>query len=284
MWQHKIFLLSVCFGTCSIWYDEDVSNSIRQSRFLASFRQQFVLQIQSKTCYTERLNLFGMWIFQHDCQLKRGFLTIHIMQNQTMHITWYLLSIFDTLIFQHDCQLKQGFLRQFFPHSNSYYAKSNYAYHLVSVEYLWNASVADSQLSGDDAWPDAGRRHLDDLEADVVGQGAPVDEHPAELVHPALACWGKYVCLFKNGPMSGDISSDHIQKVDIHNRPGKGINYSELVFGKEGNFKCCSSLQCALGKFFPQKTQFGIQLSGKVYSVSTAWVRVRICGIICVCE
>ena len=59
--------------------------------------------------------------------------------------------------------------------------------------------MADPQLSGDDARPDAGRRHLDDLEADVVGQGATVDEHPAQLVHPALACLrgeNMYVCLF----------------------------------------------------------------------------------------
>ena len=46
--------------------------------------------------------------------------------------------------------------------------------------------MADAQLARDDAGPHAGRRHLDDLEADVVGEGAPVDEHPAQLVHAAL--------------------------------------------------------------------------------------------------
>ena len=126
--------------------------------------------------------------------------------------------------------------------------------------------MADSQLAGDDAWPDAGRRHLDDLEADVVGQGATVDEHPAELVHPALACLrgggNMYVCLFKNGPMSGDISNNHKHKVNIHNWSGKGINYLELVFGREGRYKC-SSLQCALGKFFPQKPHLEFNFLGK---------------------
>ena len=56
--------------------------------------------------------------------------------------------------------------------------------------------MADAQLSGDDAWPDAGSRHLDDLEADVVGEGAPVDEHPAELVHPTLACLRGEICMY----------------------------------------------------------------------------------------
>ena len=58
---------------------------------------------------------------------------------------------------------------------------------LVPVEYLGDAAVADAQLPRDDAGPHAGRRHLDDLQPDVVRQGAAVDEHPAQLVHPALA-------------------------------------------------------------------------------------------------
>ena len=52
--------------------------------------------------------------------------------------------------------------------------------------------MADPELPGDDTRPDAGRRHLDDLEPDVVGQRSAVDEHSAELVHPTLA-WNKSV-------------------------------------------------------------------------------------------
>ena len=66
--------------------------------------------------------------------------------------------------------------------------------HLVSVEDLADAAVADAQLPGDDAGADAGGGHLDDLEADVVGQRAAVDEHAAELVHAALPClYGRQV-------------------------------------------------------------------------------------------
>ena len=60
--------------------------------------------------------------------------------------------------------------------------------HLVSVEDLADAAVADAQLPGDDAGADAGGGHLDDLEADVVGQRPPIDEHPAQLVDAPLAC------------------------------------------------------------------------------------------------
>ena len=49
--------------------------------------------------------------------------------------------------------------------------------------------MADAQLARDDAGPHAGRRHLDDLEADVVGQRPAVDEHAAQLVHAPLPCW-----------------------------------------------------------------------------------------------
>ena len=51
--------------------------------------------------------------------------------------------------------------------------------------------MADAQLARDDAGPHAGRRHLDDLEADVVGQRAPVDEHAAQLVYAPLTCLNK---------------------------------------------------------------------------------------------
>ena len=60
--------------------------------------------------------------------------------------------------------------------------------HLVSVEDLADTAVADAQLPGDDAGADAGGGHLDDLEADVVGQRPPIDEHPAQLVDAPLAC------------------------------------------------------------------------------------------------
>ena len=48
--------------------------------------------------------------------------------------------------------------------------------------------MGDAELARDDAGADAGGGHLDDLEADVVGQRTPVDEDAAELVDAALAC------------------------------------------------------------------------------------------------
>jgi hypothetical protein len=63
---------------------------------------------------------------------------------------------------------------------------SEHAAHLVSVEDLGDAAVADPELARDDARPDSGRGHLDDLEADVVGQRPAVDEHAAELVDAPL--------------------------------------------------------------------------------------------------
>jgi hypothetical protein len=55
--------------------------------------------------------------------------------------------------------------------------------------------MADPQLAADDAGPDPRRCHLDDLEADVVRQRAPIDEDAAQLVDSALACAGKSVKL-----------------------------------------------------------------------------------------
>ena len=40
---------------------------------------------------------------------------------------------------------------------------------LVAVKDFGDAAVGDAKLPGDDAGPHAGRRHLHDLEADVVG-------------------------------------------------------------------------------------------------------------------
>ena len=47
--------------------------------------------------------------------------------------------------------------------------------------------MADPQLPADHARPHPRRRHLHDLQPDVVGEGAAVDEDPAQLVDPALA-------------------------------------------------------------------------------------------------
>jgi hypothetical protein len=63
---------------------------------------------------------------------------------------------------------------------------------LVAVQDLADAAVADAQLAADDAGADAGGRHLDDLEPDVVGQRPPVDKNAAQLVDPTLACASVY--------------------------------------------------------------------------------------------
>ena len=57
---------------------------------------------------------------------------------------------------------------------------------MVAVEDLADTAVADTELAGDDAGPHTRRRHLNDLQSDVVGEGAAVDEHPSKLVYPAL--------------------------------------------------------------------------------------------------
>ena len=46
--------------------------------------------------------------------------------------------------------------------------------------------MTDPQLPADHTGSHPGRSHLDDLESDVVGEGAPIDEHPTQLVHAAL--------------------------------------------------------------------------------------------------
>jgi hypothetical protein len=50
--------------------------------------------------------------------------------------------------------------------------------------------MADPQLPADHTRPDPRCRHLYDLEPDVVGQRAPVDEDPTQLVDPSLALEG----------------------------------------------------------------------------------------------
>ena len=46
--------------------------------------------------------------------------------------------------------------------------------------------MTDSQLTRDDTGSDAGRGHLDDLESDVVGQRAAIDEDPSKLIDATL--------------------------------------------------------------------------------------------------
>ena len=48
--------------------------------------------------------------------------------------------------------------------------------------------MGDAHLPGDDAGPDASRGHFDDLQANVVGQGTPIDEHATQLVDATLSC------------------------------------------------------------------------------------------------
>ena len=51
--------------------------------------------------------------------------------------------------------------------------------------------MGDAQLSRDDAGPNPSRSHFDDLQANVVGQGTPIDEHATQLVDPTLSCRGE---------------------------------------------------------------------------------------------
>lgn len=67
---------------------------------------------------------------------------------------------------------------------------SSWDTHLVAVQDLGDASVGDPQLAGDDAGTHPGGSHLDDLQADVAGQGAAVDEDAAQLIHTSLAGGG----------------------------------------------------------------------------------------------
>lgn len=72
---------------------------------------------------------------------------------------------------------------------------------LVPVEDLGDAAVGHAELPRDHAGAHARRRHLHDLEADVVGQRPPVDEHAAQLVHAALSCGGGERALVKRRPV-----------------------------------------------------------------------------------
>lgn len=57
---------------------------------------------------------------------------------------------------------------------------------LVSVENFGDAAVRHPELTRDDAGADAGSGHLDDLQANVVGERTTVDEDAPELVDATL--------------------------------------------------------------------------------------------------
>ncbi len=50
--------------------------------------------------------------------------------------------------------------------------------------------MADPQLAADDTGPHPRRRHLYDLQPDMVGQGASIDEDPTQLINSSLALEG----------------------------------------------------------------------------------------------
>ena len=57
---------------------------------------------------------------------------------------------------------------------------------LIPVKDLADTPVWDPELPGDDAGPDPGGRHLDDLEPDVVWERSAIDEHAPQLVDATL--------------------------------------------------------------------------------------------------
>ena len=46
--------------------------------------------------------------------------------------------------------------------------------------------MADPELPADDAGPHPGGRHLNDLQSDVIWEGAAVDKDSPQLINPAL--------------------------------------------------------------------------------------------------
>jgi hypothetical protein len=64
---------------------------------------------------------------------------------------------------------------------------SNFKQLGLPVEYLGDAAVADPELPGDHAGPHTRCSHLDDLEANMVGERPAIYKDAAQLVHPALA-------------------------------------------------------------------------------------------------
>ena len=57
---------------------------------------------------------------------------------------------------------------------------------LLPIKNLANTAVADPELPADDAGPHPGRRHLDDLQSDVIWERTAVDKDSPQLINPAL--------------------------------------------------------------------------------------------------
>lgn len=51
--------------------------------------------------------------------------------------------------------------------------------YLIAVQYFRHATMGNSELSTDHTRPDSGRGQFHYLQADMVGQWTPVDEHAA---------------------------------------------------------------------------------------------------------
>ena len=58
---------------------------------------------------------------------------------------------------------------------------------IIPVKDLADTAVRHPELPGDDAGPDPGRGHLDDLEPDVIGKRSAIDKHATQLVDTTLA-------------------------------------------------------------------------------------------------
>ena len=56
----------------------------------------------------------------------------------------------------------------------------------LPVKDLADTAVRHPELPGDDAGPDPGRRHLDDLEPDVIWKRPAIDKNSPQLVNTTL--------------------------------------------------------------------------------------------------
>lgn len=72
----------------------------------------------------------------------------------------------------------------------TYHARPNGARLLVSVQDLRHTAVGDAQLAGNHTGTNSTGRHFHDLQANVIGQRATVDEDAPELVDATLSCDG----------------------------------------------------------------------------------------------
>lgn len=57
---------------------------------------------------------------------------------------------------------------------------------LIAVEDLGDASVRDAQLTTDDTRTNAVGCHLHDLQSNVIGKRATIDEDATQLIDPSL--------------------------------------------------------------------------------------------------